>query len=222
MGLLTVLLLDKLDDKSCDILKLNLNHYLNGKDNKMKCFTLNFLIYANMKFYHHIPPHPILETEEIEIPENVTSIINALERKNIGLLLRSCHDCILNFYKHQAWMFKFTNNYTDILLFLLLCFYPCILKNLNQDTQKTLDLFVDICKDADKDLACVVISCVTTLLSSINDKDVADLNFKGLMEILMELASPAAPDYGRLVVGNFFAKMNTLILDKEAPILQGI
>lgn len=179
-----------------------LMNQLTNQNSQMKRIWLNFLIYM-----HHTknesPKHPLFLLEERQIPSNVIMLVDAFEEVRIGKILKNIHEQVKDFLVKKINYQKFDNKEDAILLFLLMNYYPCVMKALNKNRQETLDMLINICSNDDEELISAAVSCISTFLQ-LSDNGV--LKYRGILKILMESASPAAREYRRLAVCKFLVE----------------
>ncbi|CAH0552961.1 unnamed protein product [Brassicogethes aeneus] len=181
-----------------------------------KQYCQYFLIAINHAYYSHVCQQSILQTGELSIPQDIQKIVDMMDKKCLQSILLSSHKHLRHYFCN-----KFNPNWPkNCLSFTLLNYYPCLIKSIYQEKQKTVDYFVGICQSENDELIGPVISCIATLLSNLSHNVLKSLDYNGITDVLMQSASPAASVSRRLAVCQFLTKMSSLFIYVEEPILQ--
>ncbi|XP_050508206.1 thyroid adenoma-associated protein homolog isoform X1 [Diabrotica virgifera virgifera] len=188
---------------------------LYGHDLEMRKFCLNLLIYLNQ--VHTGYKHSLYQTEEIQIPPEVRFLGNTFDRKSIAKILTSTHQYLKKFLVEEIKHHQYVREEDQVLLFLLLNYYPCAIKCLNTNKQETLDMLLELCScDNTEDVISAVISCISTFLLHL---DYNVLKYEVLVAVLADSASPAASDFRRLAVCDFLAKNYILYCNEDSILI---
>ncbi|KAJ8917148.1 hypothetical protein NQ315_012640 [Exocentrus adspersus] len=191
--------------------------HLYGRDVEMKRFCLNLLIYMNQALNDSSPKHALYQLEELQVPEEVLTIVNAFDKQSIKKVLTHIHPYLKCFLTEEIKFQHYIKKEDQVLLFLLLNYYPCVIKYLNLSKQETLTMLLKFCDCDNEELISAVVSCIGTFLLQL---DYSVLSYSRLVQVLMESASPAASAYRRLAVCQFLSR-NYILYCNEEPILNG-
>lgn len=190
---------------------------LYGHNMEMKRFCLNLLIYMNQIQNDSTPKHALFQMEELQIPPEIISLVDCFERHSIKKILTHIHPYLKCFLTEEIKFQHYIKKEDQVLLFLLLNYYPCVIKYLNLSKQETLNMLINFCNCDNEELISAVVSCISTFLLQL---DYNVLSYSQLIQVLVESASPAASDYRRLAVCDFLSK-NYILYCNEDPILSG-
>ncbi|KAL1490921.1 hypothetical protein ABEB36_011593 [Hypothenemus hampei] len=217
---------------------------LYGPNTIMKNFHLQFLISLNtmQEFFQNVdnflptmtrllsltdrsdtPPEeasfekPVLiKTGDVEILGEIHSLTNSFSRSSVDKLLRHLHPYLKTFLLGELRMAHYIRDEDRVLLFVLLNYYPCVLKVLTLSKQETLNTLLSYCDCDNEELISAVISCLSTYLAQ---TDYSLLRYDELIKVLSRSASPAVAMHRRLSVCKFLCNNYVLYCDEEQPIL---
>nr|CAI5832494.1 unnamed protein product [Callosobruchus analis] len=165
---------------------------LHGRDTIMKRFCLNLLIYLNHRKNGCAPRHALYLLGKIEVPQEIVTVIDTIDKETLNTLWGTCLE-----------------RQDNTLLFLLLDYYPHVLKFLNLSSQETFNALLDLCETDNEDVISAVVSCIGTFLLQVQYKE---LKFDRMMKVLEESASPAASECRRYVVTDLLLKNCNMLL----------
>ncbi|XP_023011741.2 thyroid adenoma-associated protein homolog [Leptinotarsa decemlineata] len=188
---------------------------LYGHNFEMKRFCLQLLIYLNQ--IQHDFKHALYETEEFQMPQEIVTLVNSFEKPLVTKMLTSMHQYLKGFLTEEVKYPHYIKSEDRVLLFLLVNYYPCVIKYLNLSKQETLNSLITFCNCDNEELISAVVSCISTFLLQL---DYSVLRYDQLLKVLVESASPAASDFRRLAVCDFLWK-NYILYCNEDPILVG-
>ncbi|KAG5896481.1 hypothetical protein JTB14_005862 [Gonioctena quinquepunctata] len=188
---------------------------LYGQDPEVKRFCLNLLIYLNQ--VQNEFTHSLYQTEELQIPQEITSLVNSFDKSAVTKILTHIHQYLKCFLTEELKYQHYIKEEDQVLLYLLVNYYPCVIKYLNLSKQETLNSLINVCCCDNEELISAVVSCISTFLLQL---DYSVLRYDRLIQVLVESASPAASDYRRLAVCDFLSK-NYILYCNEDPILVG-
>ncbi|XP_057665069.1 thyroid adenoma-associated protein homolog isoform X1 [Diorhabda carinulata] len=186
-----------------------------GRDLVMKIYSLNLFIYLNQLQSGF--KHALYQTDELQIPKEIIELCDSFGRPAVIKLLTQSHQYVKYFLKEEIKHQHYVRDEEKVLLFLLLNYYPCVIRRLHLSNQETLNMFTRLCNTDNEELVSAVITCMSTLLLHL---DYRVLKYESLMQVLIESASPAASDYRRLAVCDFLSK-NYILYCNEDNILDG-
>ncbi|KAJ8945809.1 hypothetical protein NQ314_009031 [Rhamnusium bicolor] len=191
--------------------------HLYGHDIEMKRFCLNLLIYLNQLQNDANFKHALFQSDEMCIPYHIITLVDSFDKSSITKILTHIHPYLKCFLTEEIKFQHYIKQEDQVLLFLLVNYYPCVIKYLNLSKQETLNMLINFCNCDNEELISAVVSCISTFLLQL---DYNVLRYDKLIQVLVESASPAASDYRRLAVCDFLSK-NYILYCNEDPILVG-
>ncbi|CAG9815559.1 unnamed protein product [Phaedon cochleariae] len=189
---------------------------LYGPNMETKRFCLNLLIYFNQ--IQNDYKHALYQTEEMQIPPEIVILSDCFEKSSILKILTHLHQNLKCFLMQELKYQRHIKKEDQVLLFLLVNYYPCVIKYFNLSKQETLNTLLHYCDCDNEELISAVLSCISTFLLQL---DYNVLQYNRLIHVLAESASPAASNYRRLAVCDFLSK-NYILYCNEDPILLGV
>lgn len=182
--------------------------------NGVKKFYLNLVNYLNSERpeYH---THALYVTEDLEISEKEHRVVvQALDNVAKESLLKYIH------YNLRTTILENKESFFEDLdcrlpAFLVLRYYPCIIKNLQPFNQSTLEYLLKFCNCDNEELASAVISCISVFFKNLSVNALRRLKYENFIQILMELASPESSVHCRLATCDFLLENKTLFCSRD-------
>lgn len=179
----------------------------------VKKFYLNLVNYLNSERPEY-QKHALYVTEDLEISEKEHRVVRSLDNDVKQSLLKYVH------YNLRTTILENKERFFEDLdcclpAFLVLRYYPCIIRNLQPCIQSTLDYLLKFCNCDNEELASAVISCISIFFKNLNVNGLRLLKYNNFIQILMELASPASSVHCRLATCDFFLENKTLFCSRD-------
>ncbi|KAJ8947048.1 hypothetical protein NQ318_019941 [Aromia moschata] len=183
--------------------------FLYGHDSEMKRFCLYLLIAMNHTQNDAATKHPLFVTEEMQIPQQIQALMDTFDKGSVTRIPYAHPPCFLT---EELKFQHYIKREDQVLFFLLVIYYPCVIKYLNLSKQETLNLLIKYCDCDNEELISAVVGCISTFLLQL---DYNVLRYDKLVPVLAESASPAASEYRRLAVCDFLVKNYILYCNEE-------
>ncbi|VEN58737.1 unnamed protein product [Callosobruchus maculatus] len=206
-------------DITFSTIKDQIMEQLYGQDSKMKRFCLNLLIYLNQRRNGCASKHALYLLGDMEIPQEIVTVIDTIDKEAVNTLLAKILQDLSCFFRDELKGLHYIQKQDRIFFFLLLDYYPCVLKYLNLSKQETFNTLIDFSETDDEDVISAVVSCLSSFLLQVDYKD---LKFDRMMKVLMESASPAASECRRYAVSDLLVKNYNLLFSKNRELFVGI
>lgn len=217
MSLLLFIIINKFEesDLTFSTITNQIMCQLYGHNVEMKNYCLNLLIYLNE--CNSGIKHPLYKMEELQIPIEIVTLVDSFEKSSIMKILTNTHQYLKYFLTEEIKHQHYIRIEDQVMVFILLNYYPCVTKHINLSKQETLNFLIKLCGCDNEELISAVVSCISTFLFQV---DYNVLKYEQLVQVLVESASPAASDYRRLAVSELLVK-NYILFCNEDNILIG-
>ncbi|KAJ8976953.1 hypothetical protein NQ317_010150 [Molorchus minor] len=129
---------------------------LYGHDVEMKRFCLYLLIYLNQLQHDTGSKHALFIMEEMQIPPQIVNAVDNFEKNAIRKILTHIHPYLKCFLTEEIRFQHYIKKEDQVLLFLLVNYYPCVIKYLNLSKQETLNMLINFCHCDNEELISAV------------------------------------------------------------------
>lgn len=183
-----------------------ITQHLYSRDLETLRRCLHFLIYFNqITVEGNFTLHPLFEAKEIEISPIIRALAHSIHIRCRKEFLYYTHSYLIRFFNVILQRNLDQLGDCQVLVFLLLSFYPCYFKMTNIDVKKLIwNSFISMANgNKNEDVVSAIITCLKAFMKSCTGSEIAQLDFKALLVLLIKSAVPEAADYRRLATAQF-------------------
>lgn len=191
--------------------------FTESEDMEVSDYVFNFIYYLFLKHSKWLK-NPLHILDILEFSDNVNSVVQKLNPHTGENILKSLHGVLDN---------KIILSFVDLLnrnkcymvkLFLVLQTFGCRLRYLNFNFGETISYFLKWCNDGDDSLVCAALGCISVILYYSTSQEIAGLDLKNLINIVVHYSTPTSSVHERLAVCHLILQNKNLFLGRNSKI----
>lgn len=158
-------------------------------------------------------------TEDLKISEKEYTFVQALHPQFKKQVLKQIHNSMrITFIRNMDEFF--TSNVCCLPAFLVLYYYPCILRDLLPSNPYILSNLLEFCDCDNEEVISAIIGCMGNFFTKLDVETLKNMKWNSVIQVLKESSSPEAAVHQRLAVCDFLSG-NKMLLSVKPTCFSG-